>query len=47
MIANGSKIKTSSNQNSKIIPYKIDIGIDGNIMPIHILKTNSWQQKNK
>ena len=31
-------LKTSSNQNSTVIPYKIDTGSDGNIMPFHITK---------
>ena len=34
----GSKLKTSSSQNSTIILYKIDAGSDGNIMSIHIFR---------
>ena len=31
-------LKTSVGQNSIIVPYKIDTGSDGNIMPEHIFK---------
>ena len=33
-----TKSKTSSDQNSIIVPYKIDTGRNGNIMPEHIFK---------
>ena len=38
MIGISGKIKSSSSQNSTLIPYKTDMGSDGNIMPIHIFK---------
>ena len=33
-----ANLKTSSNQVSIIVPYKVDTGSDGNIMPLHINK---------
>ena len=36
-----AKLKISSNQISIIIPYKINTGSDGNIMPICIFKFSS------
>ena len=38
MTSNSDRIKTASNQNKTTITYKIDTGMDGNIMPIHIFK---------
>ena len=32
------KLKTSSSHNSAVIPYKVDTGIDGNILPFHLFK---------
>ena len=31
-------LKTSAGQNSITVPYKIDTGCDGNLMPMHIFK---------
>ena len=33
-----TKLKTSTSQNSAVIPYICDTGKDGNIMPIHIFR---------
>ena len=33
-----SNLKTPSNQVSIIVPYKIDTGSNGNIMPLHLYK---------
>ena len=33
-----SNIKTSSNQVSIIVPYNVDTGSDGDIMPLHLYK---------
>ena len=34
-----ARLKTSANKNSVIVPYKLDTGSDGNIMPLHMYKT--------
>ena len=34
-----ANLKNLANKNSVIIPYKVDPGSDGNIMPLHIYKT--------
>ena len=46
-----ANLKTSSNQVSILVPYKVDTGSDGNIMPLHLYKRlfpsatkNNWQQ---
>ena len=42
-----ANLKTLSNQVRIIVPYKVDTGSDGNIMPLHIYKNYFlWQQKN-
>ena len=33
-----AKLKTSSNKTTIMVPYKVDMGSDGNIMPFHIYK---------
>ena len=33
-----ANLKTSVGKNSISVPYKIDLGSDGNIMPLHIFK---------
>ena len=33
-----ANLKTSSNQVSITVPYKVDTGSDGNIMPLHLYK---------
>ena len=38
MVGNNSKSKKLSSQVSIIIPYKVDTGSDGNIMPSHLYK---------
>ena len=35
-ISNYSKSKTSSNQARIIVPYNVDTGSDGNIMPLYV-----------
>ena len=36
-----ANLKTSSNQAIIVIAYQVDMGSDGNIMPLHIYKTYS------
>ena len=33
-----AKLKTSAGINNLMVPYKVDTGSDGNIMPLHIYK---------
>ena len=33
-----ANLKTSANKSSIIVPYKVDTGSDGNIIPLHIYK---------
>ena len=42
-----AKLKTSIDNNSMIIPYKMDTGSDRNIMPWHIFKKLPPPQGNK
>ena len=46
------KLKTSSKQAAMMVPYKVDTGCNGNIMPFHIFKKYfltpqkiDWQQQ--
>ena len=38
-----AKFKTSAGINNVLVPYKVDTGNDGNIMPLHIYK-NYFQE---
>ena len=48
-----ANLKTSSNKAAIMVPYKVDMGSDGNIMPFNIFTNcslaqqwiNGWQQK--
>ena len=33
-----ANLKTFANKSGIIVPYKVDTGSDGNIMPLHIYK---------
>ena len=33
-----TNLKTSAGQSNIMVPYKIDTGSDGNIMPLHVYK---------
>ena len=40
-----AKLNASCRQNSTIVTYKIDTGIDGNIMPYHLFKSHFLGQQ--